>query len=357
MQTDLDLSTDYLISSLGQTSATVLSAMLDNAVSHDALTRFVNQPDHDSKALWKQVKGDVRRMESDAGLLIVDDSIREKPYTDPNGLICPDYDHCKDLYVNGINFVSLLYRSKGIQLPVGFELVLKTLQCIIKTHKECWRWERTKSDMFRDLLRAAHKNAVKFALVLCDSWFTNSENINYVRSIKKDLIGAVKSNLEVGLSKSDRANGRFVKISTLSLNPGDLRGVYIRSVEQPVLIGGAIFVNKDGSEGELHLLCTDLTKTYQFILSTYQEQWGIEDYHKSLKNNASLQKSPTRTVQTQRTHFFASLCAYIKLERLKICEKLNDFALKGKIYVKAIQAAFKELESLKLKHEGNISFG
>jgi hypothetical protein len=100
-----------------------------------------------------------------------------------------------------------------------------------------------------------------------------------------------------------------------------------------------------------------LTKTYQFILSTYQERWGIEDYHKLLKNNASLQKSPTRTVQTQRTHFFASLCAYIKLERLKICEKLNHFALKGKIYVKAIQAAFKELESLKLKHEGNISFG
>ena len=98
MQTDLDLSTDYLISSLGQTSATVLSALLDNAVSHDALTRFVNQPDHDSKALWKLVKGDVRRMESDDGLLIVDDSISEKPYTDPNGLICPHYDHCKEVH-------------------------------------------------------------------------------------------------------------------------------------------------------------------------------------------------------------------------------------------------------------------
>ena len=357
MQTDLDLSTDYLISSLGQTSATVLSALLDNAVSHDALTRFVNQPDHDSKALWKLVKGDVRRMESDDGLLIVDDSISEKPYTDPNGLICPDYDHCKDGYINGINFVSLLYRSNGVQLSVGFELVFKTLQCMIKTRKECWRAERTKNDMFRDVLRAAHKNTVKFALVLCDSWFTNSQNINYVRSIKKNLIGAVKSNLEVALSKSDRANGRFVKISTLSLNPGDLREVYIRSVEGPVLIGRDIFVNKDGSTGELHLLCTDLTRTYQFILSTYQERWGIEDYHKFLKNNTSLHKSPTRPLQTQRTHFFASLCAYVKLERLKICEKLNHFALKGKIYIKTIQAAFKELESLKLKHEGNISFG
>jgi len=62
-------------------------------------------------------------------------------------------------------------------------------------------------------------------------------------------------------------------------------------------------------------------------------------------------------VQTQRTHFFASLCAYIKLERLKTCERLNHFALKGRIYIKAVQAAFKELQLLKQKHEGSISFG
>ncbi len=55
----------------------------------------------------------------------------------------------------------------------------------------------------------AHRNAVKFAFVLSDSWFTNSENINCVLSMKKNLIGAVKSNLEVALSKSDRANGKY----------------------------------------------------------------------------------------------------------------------------------------------------
>jgi len=357
MKTDLDLYTDYLISSTGQTSATGLSALLENVISHDDVTRFLTHCEHDSKALWKQVKGDVRRIESEHGLLVVDDSISEKPYSDANGLICLHYDHCKDRFVNGINFVSLLYRSNGVQLPIGFELVFKTLQCIVKTRKECWRSGRTKNEMFRDLLRAAHRNAVKFALVLCDSWYTNAANINCVRSMKKNLLGAAKSNLEVALSKSDRANGRFVKISTLGLNPGDLREVYTKSVEQPVLICRDVFVNKDGSTGELHLLCTDLTKTYQFIISTYQERWGIEDYHKSLKNNASLQKSPTRTVQTQRTHFFASLCAYVKLERLKTCEKLNHFALKGRIYVKAVQAAFKELQLLKQKHQGSISFG
>ena len=286
MKTDLDLYTDYLISATGQTSATGLSALLENAVSHDDVTRFLNHSEHDSKALWKQVKGDVRCNESEQSLLVVDDCISGKPYRDANGLICPHYDHCKDRFVNGINFVSLLYRSNGVQLPIGFELVFKTLQCILKTRKECCPVRRcgsgrTKNEMFRDLIRAAHRNAVKFALVLCVSWHMNAANINCVGSIKKNLLGAVNSNLEVALSKSDRANrhaeaGRFVKISSLSLNPGDLREVYVKSVEQPVLICRDVFVNKDGSTGELHLLSTDLTRTYQFIISTYRERWGIE---------------------------------------------------------------------------------
>lgn len=100
--------------------------------------------------------------------------------------------------------------------------------------------------MFRDLLRAAHRNAINLAFVLSDSRYTNSQNINCVLSMKKNLIGAVKANREVALSKSDRACGSFVKISTLSLNPGDRREGYIRSVERAALIGRAIFVNKDG---------------------------------------------------------------------------------------------------------------
>ena len=351
MKTDLDLYTDYLISSFSQTSSTGLSNLLDKAISHDDVTRFLNQTDNSSKALWKVAKPLIRQIESDDGLLILDDSISEKPYTDSNGLICPHFDHCTGTFVNGINFVSLLYRNKNVQLPIGFELVVKTLQCIIKTQKECWRSTRTKNEMFRDLIRCAYQNAVKFAFVLCDSWYVNAENINYILSIKKNLIGAVKSNLEVALSKEDRAKGNFIKISQVKLNPGDLKEVYIRSVNQTVLICKDVFTNKDNSEGELYLLCTNLTKTYQFIISTYQERWGIEDYHKSLKNNTSLEKSPTRSPQTQKTHFFASLCAYIKLERLKLNEKLNHFALKGKLYIKAIQTAFQELQLLKSKNQ------
>jgi len=72
----------------------------------------------------------------------------------------------------------------------------------------------------------------------------------------------------------------------------------------------------------------------------------VEPDHQSLKQNASLEQSPTRTVPTQTNHFFAALCGYIKLELLKGDTKLNHFALKSKLYVRAIQSAFAALREL-----------
>jgi hypothetical protein len=65
-----------------------------------------------------------------------------------------------------------------------------------------------------------------------------------------------------------------------------------------------------------------------------------------LKQNASLAKSPTRTETTQRNHFFAAVCAFVKLETLRLKTKLNHFALKSKLYVSALQSAYEELRGL-----------
>jgi hypothetical protein len=101
MKTDLDLYTDYLISCFGQTIATGLSQMLDKAVSHDDVTRFLSQVDAGSLALWQQVKPVVRQVEKALapeaqGCLLVDDSTIEKAYTAENGLVSVHYDHSKD---------------------------------------------------------------------------------------------------------------------------------------------------------------------------------------------------------------------------------------------------------------------
>jgi IS4 transposase len=78
----------------------------------------------------------------------------------------------------------------------------------------------------------------------------------------------------------------------------------------------------------------------------YQRRWNIEIYHKSLKQNASLEKSPTHTQKTQINHLFASLCAYIKLEILKIKTNVSHFSLKAKIYLSACKKSLREFLKL-----------
>lgn len=277
----------------------------------------------------------------------MDDCIVEKAYTDENGLVSVHCDHSKDRYVKGINLVSALLVLGNVSVPVAYELVIKTLRCEVKTGKQVWRSERAKNEMFRDMVPACVGNSLRFGYVLRGSWYTNSQNIKHVLGHEKHLIGAVKSNLEVALSLSDKKAGKFVKLSQLPLELG-LKRVYIRQLQVPVSLCKDIFINEDGSQAIQHLLCTDSALSFQQIITAYQKRWGVEEYHKSLKQNASIAKAPVKTIRTQQNHLFASICAFVKLERLKVVEKKNHFALKASLYIKATQAAFKELTLLKL---------
>ena len=60
---DLDLYTDYLLSTFGTTTATGLSAMVDGDVSHDQITRLLSGHEYTAKDLWQQVKQTVRSVE------------------------------------------------------------------------------------------------------------------------------------------------------------------------------------------------------------------------------------------------------------------------------------------------------
>ena len=107
-----------------------------------------------------------------------------------------------------------------------------------------------------------------------------------------------------------------------------------------------VFANEDGSSGVVYLVTSDTTLTYDGLTPLYRKRWNVEPYHKSLKQNASLERSPTHTVTTQTNHFFAALCGYIKLELLKGETKLTHFALKSKLYTQAVRVAFDALRQM-----------
>jgi hypothetical protein len=125
-----------------------------------------------------------------------------------------------------------------------------------------------------------------------------------------------------------------------------VREIYLEGVDFPLLLIKQVFENGDGSRGVLYLVTSDTTLTYDDVTAIYRKRWNVEPYHKSLKQNAALERSPTQTVTTQTNHFFGALCGYSKLELLKQQTKLNHFALRAKLYTRAVRVAFDALNEL-----------
>ncbi len=344
----LDIYTDYLAVTFNHATASGLSSMLDGAISHDGITRFLSDSEFTSKDLWLHVKSTVRHIERDDGVLIFDDTIQEKRWTDENEIMCWHYDHSLGRSVRGINLLNCLYHSHDVSIPVAFEIIHKPiLYSDVKTRKIKRRSEVTKNQLMRQMLTTTINNQLKFKYVLMDSWFSSKENMSFIkRENNKDFICAVKSNRLIALSKEDRRNGRFSRIDTLDLQEEIATKAWIKGVDFPVLLVRKTFKNKDGSSGTLYLACSDLNVEGPDILTIYKQRWKVEVFHKSLKQNAALAKSPTRRAKTQSNHIFAAIIAVFKLECLNMKQSLNHFELKGRLYLKTTKAAFAEWQNM-----------
>ena len=342
-----DLYSDYLLSSFSATTATGFSYLMDNEISHDQVSRMLSSQRLEPKDWWLMVKPHVRSVQCDDGVIIIDDSIIEKLYTDENEIICWHYDHAKGRTVKGINFITSLYAVDDVSLPVTFRLVAKTEQYIDKQGKPKRRSAVTKNEHYRAMLQQCVQNQIPFHYVLNDIWFASAENMRFVKlDLEKEFVMALKSNRKVALSTVDKQHGRYQRLDQLNVPEGTLTVIYLEQVPFPLHLLRQVFTNGDGSTGVRYLVTSDLTLTADQLATIYQKRWKVEEYHRSLKQNASVSKSPTRTRTTQTNHFVATLWAFTKLELLKARTKKNHYALKTHLYIAALQHAFDELHRL-----------
>jgi hypothetical protein len=151
----------------------------------------LSSPAPTSADIWRTVKPLIRQYESDDAVLVVDDSIAEKAHKDENELICWHYDNAKQRSVKGINFVSVLYRTDAVTLPVAVELVTKT-----ETYLDDY--------------------------VLADSWYAVADKLKFIkRTLIKEFILAIKENRKVSLVTDDPKRRRYTAVSQLELTTGE----------------------------------------------------------------------------------------------------------------------------------------
>ena len=345
----LELYTDYLmVNAAGYATATGLSTMMEGEVSHDQITRLLSEQEFTSKNLWKEVKSTVRQIECEDACLIFDDTIQEKQWTDENEIMCWHYDHCEGRTVKGINVLNALYYSGDVSIPVAFEVIRKPILFSDITTRKVKRASMvSKNELMRKMVGQCIQNQLKFLYVLMDCWFAAKENFEFILKKNKHFVAALKKNRLVALSLDDKKQGRFIKVSELELSDKQAVRGWLKGFDDEVLLVRRVFTNKDGSTATLNLVCSDLSCDGEQVATLYQKRWKVEEFHKSLKSNAGLAKSPTRTVTTQNNHVFMSIYAVFKLECLKIKHKTNHFALRAKFFIRATQQAYAELQNLR----------
>jgi hypothetical protein len=356
----LDLYSDYLLYSSGQTTATGLSTILEGNVSHDKITRLLSSESFDEKTLWKKVKKIVRAYEGEEACVIFDDTIIEKPYMEENEIICGHFDHKENKAVKGINLLSAFYHSEKngqtVRLPTGFRIIAKTEEYTDEKSGEKKRKSPvTKNEMMQEMIKRHIENQVKFKYILADSWYSSAENMRIIAKKGKVFIFEMKENRQVTDSKEKRNEGSFGRLDKLELLEGKPKKVWIKDLEFPVKVFKEVIRNKDGTSGQRFLVSNDFTLTDEQFKTLYKKRWSVEEYHKSLKQNASIGSSPAHTERTQSNHIFAAIFAYVKLEMLKLGTKLNHFAMKTKIYMASMRTAKVSFEEL-WKSTQNLAF-
>lgn len=341
--------------STGQTSATGLSALVENAVSHDSVTRYLTSSNFDSKTLWLKVKPLVRLHQSSAGCLIFDDMIQEKAYMDESDLICWHYDHCMGRSVKGINLLTAFYVSQVsedmsfLRVPVGYELIQKpVVSCNIASRKENRQSPKTKNEYMREMITTAISNQLLFKYILADTWFASAENMAFIETNHKYFIFDMKANrLAILCDNTDtkpHKKSQWTNINELNIAENTPVRIWLKDLNFPLLLVKQVFKDENGNTtGCRFLVSNDLSLSFNDFATIYKKRWSVEEYHKSVKQNASFAKSPARTIKTQSNHLFSSIWTYIKLEKLKFQTHLNHFQIKAKLYLNALKAALAQL--------------
>ena len=234
------------------------------------------------------VKPSVRSMQGEDGVITIDDSIVEKPYTDENELICWHYDHAQGRMVKGINFITALYTVGEVSLPVTHRLVSKTESHIDKKGNRKRRSAVTKNEHFRAMLQNCVRNRIPCRYVLNDVWFAAAENMSYVKlKLDKEFIMALKTNRKVALCQQDKLHGRYHRLNQLDLPENTVTVIYLEQVSFPLYLLRQTCTNADGSTAVRYLVTSDSALTADQLITIYQKRWKVEEYHRSLKQNAS----------------------------------------------------------------------
>ena len=283
-----------------------LAEILEN-VSHDSINRFLLRERYEAKDLFDTVKDliDLR-----GGILSVDDTVIEKHYSNPECAELIGYFWSGKYHksIKGLNLITLYYSDRQENsVPIDYR---------IYDRKE----GKTKNDYFKEMLLEVMTWGLKPSMVTGDSWYSSIANLKFLRNQKLGFLFGVEKNRTVS-----NQPGKYHPVSSLNIPDEGL----ITHLKE---FGFIKLLRKDFKKGDSRhyiLYLPDSEKlqeiSRQEFITIHDTHWGIEAFHRAIKQVCGICKFMVRNTQAIKTHVFCSLQAFIRLEKMRSTNSISNW--------------------------------
>lgn len=289
-------------------------------VSHDSINRFLLRERYEPKDLFKMVMSIINLV---GGILSVDDTVIEKLYSNP---LCAEligyfWSGKYHKTIKGINLITLYYSDiQGNSVPINYRIYDK---------KE----GKTKNDYFQEMLIEVMSWGVKPRLVTGDSWYSSVANLKFLRNQKLGFLFGIEKNRTVS-----NEPGKYHQVSKLDIPaPGLITHLREFGV---IKLFRKDFKKEDSRHYILYFPDEEILQkiTRSEFVTIHDTHWGIESFHRAIKQLCGLGKFMVRDSQAIKTHIFCSLQAFVRLE--KMCSEkiiVNWYELQRNLFTKVIR--------------------
>lgn len=277
-------------------SAFSLSEVSPDALSHDAVSRWLANTKCQPKDIWETAKQDVLETQ---GIIIGDETVLDKSRSKKVELVRWQYSGDEHDVIRGIGMLNMLWkRIDGEVFPMDFRIYNPPED------------GKTKNDHFREMLGRAKERGVIPEAVVADSWYSSLNNLKYIRDLGWIWI--------MGLRKNRIVN-RKASLGDLDIPQEGLK-VHLRGYGWITVYR---FVTK---EGRTDYIGTNMeSPTREKVERLVKMRWSIEVYHRELKQTCGLECCQSRIGRAQRNHIGFSVLSWIRKAQSRSVSHLSMY--------------------------------
>ena len=297
-QCNLEHYTLFLLSEPKHGGCSRLAEILGD-VSHDSGNRFLLRERYEPKDLFKIIEKIINVV---GGILSVDDTVIEKIYSDPKNaeLISYFWSGKAHKTIIGLNLITLYYSDiNGNSVPINYRIYDK---------KE----EKTKNDYFREMVSEIRSWGVQPRIVTGDSWYSGVENLKFLKNQKLGFLFGIEKNRTVSNEPH-----KYCQVSTLVIPESGLR-THLKEFGF-IKLFRKDFKKEDSRHYILYVPDEERIKdiTRNEFITIHDTHWGIETFHRAIKQVCGICRFMVRDTLAIKTHIFCSLQAFVRLEFMR----------------------------------------